>query len=349
MGLGIRRAIRDFGIGIVGVVTLGGGFRPREEFVGVRCRERAACGVALVGGGGVGIVVARGAAVVAAVDAHFVGFGPGDGERPVVVGFDLGAGRRRSACGEEHRLLFAGERFARHGVVLTARRQEQRRSDDRKGYAVRHGLVVLLVPLSGLRRRDAAFVLDNPHRDLSDDLLAAVDVGVGRHEGDFIVARFGVGVGVAAQRSLGHRLDADAEVGTVVDLVHPVDGSADGPAFAGDRGLELAAEKDARGVDVGQRSGSFERGRLHELPMYVGEIVERGDRLSGYAVELRRLDVPLRAAVLYRGVVGFDYPVETEIERGFRVGEVFGDTHVARQQSLLTLNLFWMLLFPKTL
>ena len=61
----------------------------------------------------------------------------------------------------------------------------------------------------------------------------------------------GVGVGVAAQRSLGHRLDADAEVGTVVDLVHPVDGSADGPAFAGDRGLELAAEKDARGVDGG--------------------------------------------------------------------------------------------------
>lgn len=180
-----------------------------------------------------------------------------------------------------------------------------------------------------------AFVLDNPHRDLSDDLLAAVDVGVGRHEGDFIVARFGVGVGVAAQRSLGHRLDADAEVGTVVDLVHPVDGSADGPAFAGDRGLELAAEEDARGVDVGQRVRRvpFERGRLHELPMYVGEIVERGDRLSGYAVELRRLDVPLRAAVLYRGVVGFDYPVETEIERGFRVGEVFGDIHVARQQS----------------
>ena len=37
--------------------------------------------------------------------------------------------------------------------------------------------------------------------------------------------------------------------------------------------------------------------------------------------------------MLYRGVVGFDYPVATELERGFRIGEVFGDIHVARQQS----------------
>ena len=142
---GIRRAIRDFGIGIVGVVTLGGGFRPREEFVGVRCRERAACGVALVGGWRCrhscrprgGRRCGRRCPLRRPRPRRWRASGR-RWSRPRCGSSPFRLREKSTAC------FSPGERFARHGVVLTARRQEQRRSDDRKGYAVRHGLVVFI-------------------------------------------------------------------------------------------------------------------------------------------------------------------------------------------------------------